>query len=142
MAKLVAGGIVEKDNKYLLVQETKDSCKGMWSIPAGGVEDAENIFEGAKREIFEETGCHVEITGLLEIVNKTSVNKDYVCFIFDTKLIDDNIVIDGKEISDVKWFTYEELLKMKDLLREEGFFLKAINNKMDNKIYEDNLIIK
>ena len=63
--KVVAGGILEKDGKFLLVQESQKICKGKWCIPAGGLDETESLIDGAKREIFEETGCKVEITGIL-----------------------------------------------------------------------------
>jgi len=140
MRKIVAGGIIEKDGKYLLVQENKNNCKGQWNIPAGGVDEGENVFDAAKREVFEESGCRVEITGILEIINKNLENLDVIIFIFDTKLIEDNIQIDGEEISDVKWFSYEETLNMKDDLRADGYFISAINNKKENKISPVELI--
>ena len=140
MRKIVAGGIIEKDGKYLLVQETQEKCQGKWNIPAGGVDEGENVFDAAKREVFEETGCKVEITGILEIINKNLENLDVIIFIFDTKLIEDNIQIDGEEISDVKWFSYEEILNMKDDLRADGYFISAINNKKENKISPVELI--
>ena len=134
MRKVVAGGIIEKDGKYLLVQETQEHCRGQWNIPAGGVDDGENVIDAAKREVFEETGCKVEITGILEIVNRNLEDRDVIIFIFDTKLIEENIQIDGEEISDVKWFSYEEILNMKDNLRAGGYFISALNNKKENKI--------
>jgi ADP-ribose pyrophosphatase len=140
MRKVVAGGIIEKDGKYLLVQETQEHCRGQWNIPAGGVDDGENVIDAAKREVFEETGCKVEITGILEIVNRNLEDRDVIIFIFDTKLIEENIQIDGEEISDVKWFSYEEILNMKDDLRADGYFISAINNKKENKISPVELI--
>jgi ADP-ribose pyrophosphatase YjhB (NUDIX family) len=134
MRKVVAGGIIEKDGKYLLVQETQEHCRGQWNIPAGGVDDGENVIDAAKREVFEETGCKVEITGILEIVNRNLEDRDVIIFIFDTKLIEENIQIDGEEISDVKWFSYEEILNMKKDLRAGGYFISALNNKKENKI--------
>ena len=134
MRKVVAGGIIEKDGKYLLVQETQEHCRGQWNIPAGGVDDGENVIDAAKREVFEETGCKVEITGILEIVNRNLEDRDVIIFIFDTKLIEENIQIDGEEISDVKWFSYEEILNMKNDLRAGGYFISALNNKKENKI--------
>ena len=134
MRKVVAGGIIEKDGKYLLVQETQEHCRGQWNIPAGGVDDGENVIDAAKREVFEETGCKVEITGILEIINKNLEDIDVIIFIFDTKLIEENIQIDGVEISDVKWFSYEEILNMKNDLRAGGYFISALNNKKENKI--------
>ena len=138
--KIVAGGLIEKNGKYLLIQETKEKCRGQWNIPAGGVADGENVIEAAKREVFEETGCKVEITGILEIVNKNLENIDVINFVFDAELIEENIQIDGKEISDVKWFSYEEILNMKDKLRAGGYFITAIENKKGNKIAPIELI--
>lgn len=140
MKKIVAGGIIEKDGKYLLVQENKEKCRGEWNIPAGGVDDGENVVDAAKREVFEETGCKVEITGVLEIVNKNLENMDVLTFVFDTELIEENIKIDGKEISNVDWFSYEEILDMKNNLRAGGYFISAINNKKENKISPVELI--
>ena len=44
----------KKDSRYLLVQETKEKCRGKWSIHSDHLECNETIFEGAKREIVEE----------------------------------------------------------------------------------------
>ena len=63
---------VSKESKEVVfeVKENQKICRGKWNIPAGGVDDNENIIEAAKREIFEETGCSVKINGLLEIINQ------------------------------------------------------------------------
>lgn len=138
--KVVAGGILEKDGKFLLVQENQKICEGKWNVPAGGLDENESLMEGAKREIYEETGCKVEITGILEIVNGILEGVNVVCFFFDTKIIAESIKADGEEISNVKWFTYEEILNMKDKLRADGYFLSTIKNKMDNKIQPTEII--
>ena len=138
--KVVTGGILEKDGKFLLVQENQNICKGKWNVPAGGLDENESLMEGAKREIYEETGCKVEITGILEIINEILEGVNVVCFFFDTKIISENIKADGEEISNVKWFTYEEILNMKDKLRVDGYFLSSIKNKIDNKIQSMEII--
>ena len=115
---IICGGIVEKDGKFLLVQEAKKMVKGKWNLPAGRLENNETLFDGAKREIFEECGCRVELTGVLQIGNKMLENDSLISVIFATKLLDDNIIFNKKEILDVKWFTYEEILNMKDYLRD------------------------
>lgn len=138
--KVVIGGILEKDGKFLLVQENQNICKGKWNVPAGGLDENESLMEGAKREIYEETGCKVEITGILEIVNEILEGVNVVCFFFDTKIIAENIKVDGEEISNVKWFTYEEIINMKDKLRADGYFLSTIKNKIDNKIQSTEII--
>ncbi len=138
--KVVTGGILEKDGKFLLVQEKQKICEGKWNVPAGGLDESESLMEGAKREIYEETGCKVEITGVLEIVNEILEGVNVICFFFDTKIIDENIKADGEEISNVKWFTYEEILNMKDKLRADGYFLSTIENKMNNRIQPTEII--
>ncbi len=138
--KVVTGGILEKDGKFLLVQEKQKICEGKWNVPAGGLDESESLMEGAKREIYEETGCKVEITGVLEIVNEILEGVNVICFFFDTKIIDENIKVDGEEISNVEWFTYKEILNMKDKLRADGYFLSTIENKMNNKIQPTEII--
>ena len=58
-----------------------------------------------------------------------------VSFFFDTKLIEENISVDGKEISNANWFSYEEIINMKDNLRAGGYFLDLIKKKLENKIW-------
>ncbi len=138
--KVVTGGILEKNGKFLLVEENKKECRGKWNVPAGGLVENESLIEGAKREIYEETGCKVEITGILEIINMILEEINVVCFLFDTKIIGENIKADGEEISNVKWFTYEEITNMKDKLRADGYFLSTLKNKIDNKIQPFDII--
>ena len=138
--KVVTGGILEKDGKFLLVQENKEICKGKWNIPAGGLEENESIIEGAKREIFEETGCKVEITGVLGIINEVLEAKNVVLFVFDTKIVNESIKVDGIKIANAKWFSYEEMLNIKDELRANGYFLSTLRNKINNKIQPIDII--
>ena len=130
----------KKNGEFLLVEENKKECRGKWNVPAGGLVENESLIEGAKREIYEETGCKVEITGILEIINMILEEINVVCFLFDTKIIGENIKADGEEISNVKWFTYEEITNMKDKLRADGYFLSTLKNKIDNKIQPFDII--
>jgi 8-oxo-dGTP diphosphatase len=54
------GAVVVRDGRLLMVRRAKEPYKGMWSIPGGGVELGETLFEAAKRETLEE--CSIEIT--------------------------------------------------------------------------------
>ena len=44
--EIIVGGIIEKDNKILMVKEAKKKCYGQWNVPAGHLENGETIFEG------------------------------------------------------------------------------------------------
>ncbi len=140
METVVVGGIVEKDGKFLLVQEAKESCRGKWNIPAGHLEVNETVFDGAKREIKEETGCDVELTGLLQVGNRVLKDDIFISIVFSTRLLSENITYNPKEILDIKWFTYEELLSMKDELRNYNWIINSIKALTENKIADVNLI--
>lgn len=140
MAVIIVGGIIEKDGKFLLVQEAKEKCRGKWNIPAGHLENNETIFEGAKREIFEETGCKVELTGVLQIVNKALDNNTLIIVIFKTNLLKKNMNFNSDEILDIKWFTYEELLNMKDELRAYDLIISSISNLIENKFADIDIV--
>ena len=134
MGTIIVGGIIEKDGKFLLVQEAKEKCRGKWCIPAGHLDPNETIFEGAKREVYEECGCKVELTGVLEIGNRVLTDDIWVSVVFATKLINENIKIDKNEILDVKWFTYEEILSMKDELRAYDWITNAVTAYVEKRI--------
>lgn len=136
MGTIIVGGIIEKEGKYLLVQEAQEKCFGKWNIPAGHLDPNETIFEGAKREVFEETGCEVELTGVLQIANKVLSNDTWISVIFATKLIEENIHYDKSEILDVKWFSYQEILAMKENLRSSEWIIDAIEALRENKIFD------
>ena len=58
---VVAGVVVEKDSKYLLVQEKKELVYGLWNLPAGKVDEGETVEEAAVREAKEEVGYKVRL---------------------------------------------------------------------------------
>ena len=125
---IVVGGVLERDGKYLLVQEAKEKFYGKWNLSAGRLNSNETIFEAAKREIKEESGLDAELTGVCQIGNSKLEDDLFVSIIFYTKVLSDDIKFDSNEILDAKWFSYEELSSTKVQLRSENFILGAINN--------------
>jgi len=144
---VVVGGVIEKDGRFLLIQEAKKGKHyyGKWNIPAGRLDQGETILDGAKREIKEETGCDVELTGILQIANAPvpgikNPNAKFIGIVFATKIITEHIQYDPAEIMDARWFTYEELLNMKDELRSYTWIIEAITNFREQRIADINLI--
>jgi len=78
----IAGCIIRKDNKILMIKEAKKSCYGQWNFPAGHVEKFEKITDAAVREVLEETGCKVKLTGLLPIMSKNIQEETFIFFTF------------------------------------------------------------
>ncbi|MEP1594573.1 MAG: NUDIX hydrolase [Halieaceae bacterium] len=60
--------VVERDGKYLLVEE-RDKTTGemVFNQPAGHLEEGESLVAAAYRETMEETGWEIGITGVLSI---------------------------------------------------------------------------
>ena len=131
--KVIVGGIIEKDGKVLLVQEKKERCYGKWNIPAGHLDFNESIGQGAIREIKEETGCDVELNGIVYIANKILGDDLFIMIIFNTKLVNENIKYDKSEILDVQWFSYDEIMnQMDDKLRQVDYIKTSVIIHDDN----------
>lgn len=126
MATIIVGGIVEKDGKYLLIQEAQEACRGKWFLQAGHLDPNETIFEGAIREIKEESGFDVELTGVCLVAHQ--VDPSLIGVYFSTKVIGGEISYDPEEILNAKWYSYEEIMSMREKLRAPTTILRAINN--------------
>jgi len=54
------GGVVIDRHRALLIRRGSEPHKGAWSIPGGMLELGEELAEGVRRELKEETGLEVE----------------------------------------------------------------------------------
>lgn len=124
----VVGTIIVKDDKILLIREAGTVDKGKWNLPAGWLDVGENPINGAKREAKEETGFDIKITDFLGVYSlvRSDLQKVDGFIRHPIKLIfigkisgEKKYNIDKKEITEVKWFSLEEIEKMsKDELRD------------------------
>lgn len=132
--KVIVGGIIEKEGKYLLVQEAKKKCYEKWNFPAGHLDFNESLKQGAIREIKEETGCDVKLDGVCYVANRILEDDLFVMIVFNAKLINENIEFDKEEILDVKWFDYDEMVnKMESMLRG-NYVRTAVINQNNNLV--------
>ena len=139
---IVAGGVIEQEGKYLLIQEAKEAVRGKWNIPAGRQDPGETISEAAKREIREECGLSVELTGVCQIGSWRSAINTVIAIIFSTKIVGGEINFNPDEILDAKWFTYDEILAMKPELRSADFLIGAINNLRNHKVAPISIVME
>ena len=140
MGIIVVGGVLEKNGKYLLVQEAKKEIRGKWNLPAGMLGLNENVFEGAKREIFEESGYDVELTGIAKIRNSMVAGDSFIGIIFSTKILKQHSNNNKDEILQTGWFSYDEIVEMRDKLRSYEWIVEAIKAVENDKIYDLDLI--
>lgn len=55
----VAGGLIERDGRLLLVQNRRRDGSTDWTTPGGVIDDGETLLAGLTREVEEETGLSV-----------------------------------------------------------------------------------
>lgn len=145
---IVAGSLIVRDNKILMVQEAKKSCFGQWNFPAGHVDEEELITDAAIREAFEETGCKIKLTGVLPISTVVLTNGETVVIVkFTADVIEENIKVDKSEQLDVQWLDLNKVKNMTEKeLRGYDTALNDIKNMENGKIYPldlfDNKIYK
>lgn len=78
--KMVVGCIPEWENRILLCRRAIEPRLGLWTVPAGFMENAETTAEGAQRETLEEANARVEILGLYALFNIPHINQVYMLF--------------------------------------------------------------
>ncbi len=62
----VGVGVVIRDQSGRILLEKRRDC-GVWGLPGGRVEPGESVMEAAEREIKEETGLSIHVTGLIGV---------------------------------------------------------------------------
>ncbi len=78
--KLVVGSIPVWEDKVLLCRRAIEPRYGMWTLPAGFMENGETVAECALRETLEEAGARVELEGLYTLINLPDINQVYLMF--------------------------------------------------------------
>ena len=115
--EVVAGVVLKKDGKYLLLQEKQPKAYMLWNFPAGRVDVGETIEQAAIRETKEESGYDVELIRQIKIFHAKST--DVVKHVFEAKIIGGELNFPEDEMLDAKWFTFDEIKGMKDKLRSD-----------------------
>jgi ADP-ribose pyrophosphatase YjhB (NUDIX family) len=78
--KVVVGCIPQWQDKILLCRRAIEPRSGLWTLPAGFLENDETTVEGAMRETLEEAGARVDVLDLHTLFNLPHVNQVYVMF--------------------------------------------------------------
>ncbi|MGN7477566.1 NUDIX domain-containing protein [Solibacillus silvestris] len=110
----VAGIVENYKGEWLLVKKTYGGLKGVWSLPAGFVQQAETVTTATMREVLEETGIVCRVKGLAGfrsgvILNDISDNMA----IFYCEPIDDKqqFVLQEEEIVEACWMDPAEIIQ-------------------------------
>lgn len=103
---LVVGCIPEWEDRILLCRRGIEPRHGLWTVPAGYMENGETTFQGAIRETLEEANARVEIGMLYALYNIPHINQVYM--LFRARLLDADVK-PGVETLEVKLLTEQEI---------------------------------
>lgn len=70
-AHVTVATVVERDERFLLVEENADG-ELVYNQPAGHLDPGESLTQAAVRETLEETGWHIELLGLVGLALYTA----------------------------------------------------------------------
>lgn len=106
---------LEHDNHYLFLKRSPNKPAGrQWGVPAGKVENKEDLLDSLIREIKEETGICISNQNIL-FIESLLVKRDDMSFIYHMyKLTLDKrpSILLNDEHTDYIWVTYKEALEL------------------------------
>lgn len=113
--------VVIKNNKYLLLEDSKKPMRGCWAPPHGKCEAVDSCEEDCVvREVLEESNLNVKpIRKLWTTEADTKV--ETVSF-WLVEVVDGEIKINKRESSNYGWFSLDEALKLKLYPGTKRFF--------------------
>jgi len=78
--KVVVGCLPDWEGRVLLCRRAIDPRRGLWTLPAGFLENGETLLAGAARETAEEARARVEVGSLYTVISLPQINQIYVMF--------------------------------------------------------------
>jgi ADP-ribose pyrophosphatase YjhB (NUDIX family) len=115
--KPCANAIVVRDDKVLLARRAYAPWKDAWGSPGGFCEVGEHPIETVEREVLEETGLRVSVTGYIGVwvdiyadepgeLDAAVINVAYYTAV---AFGGDEAAFDRREVSKLGWFGWDEL---------------------------------
>jgi 8-oxo-dGTP pyrophosphatase MutT (NUDIX family) len=121
-----AGGIVWKETPEgrkvaIVYRERYDD----WSLPKGKLKKNESWEEAAIREVMEETGCAVRITGFSGSASYQVKGTSKIVLFFTMEAVSECAVTDTNEVKEVLWLLPEQALEKLHYEGERALLFKS-----------------
>jgi ADP-ribose pyrophosphatase YjhB (NUDIX family) len=104
--KLIVGAMPEWQGKILLCRRAIEPRHGLWTLPAGFMENGETTTEAATRETLEEANARIEIGDLYSMYSLPYINQ--VHLMFRARLLDLDFR-PGQESLEVRLFSEADI---------------------------------
>ena len=126
------GCIVINDRKQVLLVHHN---AGHWDFPKGHIEEGETEIQTAIREVKEETGIEVQIDGDYRYVTSYSPKKDVIKEVvyFLAKNNNEDKKPQIEEVSEVKWFSFDEAINKITYDNSRDILIKLIKEIEEDK---------
>jgi ADP-ribose pyrophosphatase YjhB (NUDIX family) len=104
--KIVVGCLPEWEDRVLLCRRAIEPRYGLWTLPAGFLENGETLANGALRETLEEAHARVALGELYAVISLPQINQVYM--MFRARLVDLDFSA-GAESLEVRLFDEREI---------------------------------
>lgn len=85
--RVVVGAVVHRNGQILLCKRAINPRKGLWTLPAGFLEEGESVEDGCLREAREEANAELEIEALLAVYSVPRISQ--VQIFYRARLLND-----------------------------------------------------
>ena len=116
------------DKEILLIERKHDPFKGMWALPGGFVDENEDLYDAAYRELKEETGIENVVLTQFGAFGKPGRDpRGHTVSIGFTALLNSQVnATAGDDASSAKWFSINDL---PDLAFDHKEIIEGIINR-------------
>jgi 8-oxo-dGTP diphosphatase len=102
---LAAGGVMEKKSADgpMVALVYREGHNKQWSLPKGKQEPGESLLETAQREVEEETGCRVRLTGFAGVTHYYHDSLPKVVLYWRMEAVGEGVFTPSAEVQAVTW---------------------------------------
>jgi ADP-ribose pyrophosphatase YjhB (NUDIX family) len=102
--------VLDDAGRVLLGRRAIEPARGLWDIPGGFCGPDETPEDCARRELLEETGCAVELTGFLgHVIDVYGEGGDHTLNALYTARIATGVPTAADDVAELRWFAPDQL---------------------------------